>query len=119
MQGSQANRGARRYHYYVTNPADALNTPGRSWRMPAADLEATVIKRLTAFLSNSAALYDAASEAPLPEADFAEFIDKAYSTVRTINDEAAACLQLLRRVDINDDRIDLTLCIDSLLPAAK
>ena len=119
MQGSQANRGARRYQYYITNPADVPDTPGQSWRMPAADLEATVTQRLTAFLSNSVALYNTASENGLPDDAMAEFIHRANSAACAINDDKLASLGILRRVDVHDDRVDLTICIDTFMPAAS
>lgn len=120
MQGSQANRGARRYHYYITNPKDVLTTPGKSWRLPAADLEATVTQRLIAFLTNSAALYDAATAARLSDDALAAFIGRANSAAGKIKDDPAVSLKLLRRVDVHDERVDLTLCIDVLMsPVAE
>lgn len=116
MQGSQANRGTKRYHYYTTNPADARITPGQSWRLPAADLEATVVQRLTAFLGSSASLYEAATDARLPDHALSEFIARANLAAGAIKVDPVASLELLRRVDVQDDRLELTLCIDTLLP---
>ena len=115
MQGAQANRGPKRYHYYVTNPADAKTTPGPSWRLPAPDLETTVVQRLQAFLRDSASLYAAATSAGLPSDQFSRFSAKAAGLAADIQKEAAAALRLLRRADLHDDRIDLTVCLDPLL----
>ena len=119
MQGSQANRGARRYHYYITNPADALTTPGASWRMPAPDLEATVVRRLAAFLGDGPALYAAAIDVRLPEAALAEFIAKAHVAAFTVRSDPAACLEFIQRVDLRDDHVELTLSLDPLMPPAS
>ena len=116
MQGAQANRGTRRYHYYITNPADVLTTSGQSWCMPARDLEATVVQRLTAFLGHAAALYEAATEAQLPDHALAGFIAKANVAARAIDDNLTASLELLQRVDVHDDRVEFTLCISRLMP---
>ena len=59
MQGTQTNRGARRYHYYATNPNDAVTTPGSRWRVPASDTESLIVSRLQAFLRSGAAITDA------------------------------------------------------------
>ena len=116
MQGSQANRGTKRYHYYTTNPADARITPGQSWRLPAADLEATVVQRLTAFLGSSASLYETATDARLPDHALSEFIAKANLAAGAIKVDPVVSLELLRRVGVQDDRLELTLCIETLLP---
>ena len=116
MQGAQANRGPKRYHYYVTNPADAMTTFGSSWRMPAPDLEATVVQRLQAFLRNSTSLYDAATATGLLSGGFALFSAKAAVLAADIQNEPAAALKILRRADLRDDRIELALCLDPLLP---
>jgi site-specific DNA recombinase len=116
MQGAQANRGPKRYHYYVTNPADVIATTGSSWRLPAADLEATVVQRLQAFLRNSASLYDVATSAGLPSDGFGQFSAKAAVLAADIQNEPAAALKLLRRADLHGDRIELALCLDPLLP---
>ena len=116
MQGAQANRGPKRYHYYVTNPADAKTTPGPSWRLPAPELEATVVQRLQAFLRNATALYDAATSTGLPSDGFSLFSAKAAVLAADIQNDPAAALELLHRADLHDDRIELALCLDPLLP---
>ena len=119
MQGSQANRGARRYHYYMTNPGDALTTPGQSWRMPAPDLEATVLQRLKAFLRNSTALYNMAAKQELPDHALAALIARASAAALATDDDPVAALEFLRRVDVREDRVDLSLCHFTLMPLAK
>jgi site-specific DNA recombinase len=116
MQGAHANRGPKRYHYYVTNPADAKTTPGPSWRLPAPALEATVVQRLQAFLRNSASLNDAATFAGLPSDGFGPFSAKAAALAADIQNEPAAALKLLHRANLHDDRIELAVCLDPLLP---
>jgi DNA invertase Pin-like site-specific DNA recombinase len=116
MQGSQTNRGARRYHYYVTNPADAATTPGQSRRVPASELEATVTQRLRAFLTHAASLDAAAAQLQLPDEMLAAFILRAKRLATAIDENPAAAVDLLRRVDVQDDRVELTICLKTLLP---
>jgi site-specific DNA recombinase len=117
MQGSQANRGATRYHYYVTNPSDKVSTPGQSWRLPAVELEATVLQRLRMFLTNPASLYDAAAAARLPNHLIGALVENAAACMGEMASTAKSGIKLVRRVDAHDDRLVLTLCIDALLPA--
>ena len=117
MQGVQANRGQWRYHCYITNPADIRITPGSSWRRPAADLENTVVQRLQAFLTNPSAIYDAAAAAGLRPGDLAAIIARARDAAISIDVSPATAIPMLHRVDVHDDRVDMTLNIESLLPA--
>jgi len=116
MQGSQTNRGTRRYHYYVTNPADAEATPGQSWRLPASALEAMVTQRLRAFLTNAAQLDDAAASAQVPDGRLAALISKAEALGMAIDEDPRAAIDTLQRVDVLDDRVDLTISLAILLP---
>jgi DNA invertase Pin-like site-specific DNA recombinase len=115
MQGSQTNRGARRYHYYITNPADAETTPGPSRRVPASELEATVTQRLRAFLTNGTSLDEAATSLRLPDEHLSTFIRNAKALAAAIEEDPAAATLILRRVDVHDDRVDLTICLAALL----
>ena len=115
MQGSQTNRGTRRYHYYITNPADADTTPGPSRRVPASELEATVTHRLRAFLTNGTSLDEAATSLRLPDEHLSTFIRNATALAAAIEEDPAAATHILRRVDVHDDRVDLTICLAALL----
>ncbi|MBB6229522.1 DNA invertase Pin-like site-specific DNA recombinase [Polymorphobacter multimanifer] len=118
MHGSQANRGAKRYHYYITNPTDAEITIGPSRRVPASELEATVIQRLRAFLTNAASLDEAAARMQLPDDQLTNFILSARALAAAVDDVPSAAASLLRRVDVHDDRIELIICLAALLPEA-
>ncbi len=115
MQAAQANRGATRYRYYVTNPVDAVTVPGRSWRLSAPDLDAIVIQRLTVFLRDSAALYAMATRHDAPADAMTEVIATA-GALSTEIEHGASASSIVHRVDVHNDRVELTLCIDSLLP---
>ncbi|MGI4876239.1 MAG: recombinase family protein [Janthinobacterium lividum] len=115
MQAAQANRGATRYRYYITNPADAATKPGRSWRLPAADLDKIVQQRVTAFLRDSAALYVAITSIGLSAVALASVIARATALSKQI-DLGTPAGDLVHRVDVHDDQVELTLCIDGLLP---
>ncbi|WP_439533447.1 recombinase family protein [Polymorphobacter sp.] len=116
MQGSQANRGTKRYHYYITNPADAEITPGPSRRVPASELDATVTQRLRAFLTNAASLDGAAARLQFRDEQLPKLILSAKMLAAAVDDAPSAAVSLLRRVEVHDDRVELTICLAALLP---
>jgi site-specific DNA recombinase len=118
MQGSQSNRGARRYHYYVTNLNDKAATPGESLRVPTADLDVVVVQRLQAFLTNTMSLHDAAAAAGISDQALAHIIAKATLAADAVDDDPRAAINHLRRVDVHDDRLQMALCLDALLPSS-
>lgn len=52
----------------------------------------------------------------LPDHALSEFIARANLAAGAIKVDPVVSLELLRRVDVQDDRLELTLCIDTLLP---
>lgn len=48
MRAEHANKGDRRYRYYVSKLQDGISEP--AWRLPAGDIEALVLDELTRFI---------------------------------------------------------------------
>jgi DNA invertase Pin-like site-specific DNA recombinase len=116
MQGTQTNRGGKRYHYYVTNPADAIDLPGRPVRVPAPALHAAILDRLGTFLTNQTRVYDAIGGAGLTQQAATAGFAMAASIGALLSDEPNVAANLIGRADLHDDRIELQLCLDILLP---
>lgn len=55
MMSAHANRGTRRYRYYVSRPGDHIE---QAWRIPAGDIEAIVVERLKHFLGQPSLVVD-------------------------------------------------------------
>ncbi|MBD3762567.1 MAG: recombinase family protein [Rhizorhabdus sp.] len=51
MAPSHANKGGRRYRYYITPASELEEGAPPAWRVPAHDLEAAVIRRIQKFLT--------------------------------------------------------------------
>ena len=114
MQGSQTNRGGKRYHYYVTNPADVVEVPGQIVRVPAPALHAAVLDRLRTFLTNQTLVYDAVDGVRLTRESASTAIATAASLGARLSDEPHRASDLIVRADLHDDRLDLQLDLKSL-----
>jgi DNA invertase Pin-like site-specific DNA recombinase len=62
MSPSHANKGSKRYRYYITHAEGGIDGANPAWRVSAHDLERIVIGRLQAFLSDGAAVHAAISD---------------------------------------------------------
>lgn len=119
MTPSHANKGARRFRYYITHD-DALTDGGPAqWRLPAHDLEQIVMARLTTWLGT---IGDALMQ-QLPDLDAATIVGVQHAAVAlaarlasgTANDQQAALRSLVSRIDVHDDRVDIIVNATSLL----
>jgi site-specific DNA recombinase len=111
MRTGQSNKGPKRYHYYQTAPEPAAKPAGAIWRVPAHDTETIVVMRLRAFLNDTAAL-DAAFAARSPSAEALELsLCRARSLSDAMDQDLSASRTLLRRIDLHDDRLDISICL--------
>jgi DNA invertase Pin-like site-specific DNA recombinase len=115
MQGSQTNRGGRRYHYYVTNPADVDKVPGQTVRVPAPALHGAVLDRLRTFLTSQTMVYDAVNGVRLTQQSASAAIETAAALGARLSEEACLATDLIARADLHDDRLDLQLDLSALL----
>ncbi|WP_313670759.1 recombinase family protein [Sandarakinorhabdus sp.] len=117
MKSSQAAKGAKRYHYYVTAVDAVVKAPGAAWRVPAHDTEALIVNRVHAFLRDRRAVQDAVEATADPDARALEAI---LSRAQYLSLELAASpltlRSIVRRVDLKDDHVDVLISLQPLLP---
>ena len=63
MSPSHANKGSKRYRYYITHAEAGIDDANPAWRVSSHDLERIVVARLHAFLADDAAVHAALAEA--------------------------------------------------------
>jgi site-specific DNA recombinase len=119
MTPSHANKGAKRFRYYITHD-DALTDGGPAqWRLPAHDLEQIVMARLTAWLGT----IGDALVTQLPDLDAATIVGAQHAAIAlaatiangTANHQQAALRSLVSRIDVHDNRVDMAVDASSLL----
>lgn len=119
MSPSHANKGARRYRYYVSRKQGPEDSEPQ-WRVPAGDLEELVIGRLCAFLVSEAAVLDAI-DAYKPDA---VAIDGALLTARRLGkalelatpvERRRLLADMLQKVTVEKDAVRIGIARGSLL----
>jgi hypothetical protein len=117
MKSSQAAKGAKRYHYYVTAVDAVVKAPGAAWRVPAHDTEALIVNRVHAFLRDRRAVQDAVEATADPDARALEAI---LSRAQYLSLELAASpltlRSIVRRVDLKEDHAAVSIGLQPLLP---
>jgi site-specific DNA recombinase len=107
MSASHANKGARRYRYYVTLQDHARDKP--AWRVPAHDLEQIVIARVGKHLADLSRHLNGPPTACLDQGirTAKDSIDQLSSgntqQVRT------ALLRLIKRIEVGEERVIIRL----------
>ena len=105
---SHAVKNGRRYRYYVSKPLITGIADGQQgWRLPAHEIERCVAGSVQAFLGDRAATSTAAREAGID----AERIPTLLDGIQQWDGEA---LDLVQRVDLSTDGLNLTLSLDTL-----
>ena len=117
MRSGQSAKGPKRYHYYETAADAAVKTSGAIWRVPTHDTDALVVMRLRAFLNDAAALHAVSISLALGAEELEELFGRARSLSDAIDSDPAAGRAVLHRIDLHDDRLDITICVAALLPA--
>jgi hypothetical protein len=116
-----AAKGLRRYRYYVSrglvrgrkNPAD------RGWRLPAPELERAVTAAVVGLLADPSRLAQAIAEYGFSASEFEYLLNAAQQRINISENRAweESLLELLDRVQLRSEQIELTLTLNSLLPA--
>jgi hypothetical protein len=117
---SHANKKGRRYRYYVsrslvTGTAEE-HRPG--WRLPAPDLERTVCRAVAGILSDRQAIAALLQEAGLGIAAIPVCLAKAATLAQKLEDahDPSLLTTLIRRVEVAEEAVSLTLDFIGLLP---
>ena len=110
MSPSHAVKSGRRYRYYITH-ASAITDDRPAWRMPARDLEAAVVSRLTGMFKDRLILCE------LVHADDAVMLANAFSRASAAADRLDSSTyhrrtivaSIVRQVRLCEDEIVITL----------
>ncbi|MGD9710812.1 MAG: recombinase family protein [Thermomicrobiales bacterium] len=122
MTPSHANKQGKRYRYYITHEQQRADRSQPTWRVPAHDLERMVIDHVRDFLCDGGALHNALNLQEGAEIETA--LQSACMAAASLGDENAtgqrAVLQdIIARIDLHDDHVDVTLRLSELAPGIE
>ncbi len=112
MSPTHANRGSKRYRYYITHADVGIDPARPAWRVPAHDLERIVVERVAKFLTDGPAVLAAVGHAS-HQASVAQSILTAASAMAATLTTSSACdrqtllQRLIERVALHEDSIDI------------
>jgi DNA invertase Pin-like site-specific DNA recombinase len=107
MSASHANKGSRRYRYYVTHPDHARDR--QAWRVPAHDLEQIVIARVKEHLADISRHLDGSSDSCLGARIQAAEESIEHLASGDAQRVRAAVLRLIKRVEVGEERVTIEL----------
>lgn len=115
MSPSHTVRKGKRYRYYVTHSSEDLSSVP-AWRLPAHDIEKSVVERLARFLEERSSIQR------LVSSDNAGMLSSAFDLCLHTADRLRSCTYhrrtkvpaLIERVDVGDDAISITLSSSGL-----
>jgi site-specific DNA recombinase len=107
MSASHANKGTRRYRYYVTHQDHAPDKP--AWRVPAHDLEQIVIAEVGKHLGDLSRHLDGPPSAGLDQSIRAA--EGSIDQLSSGNSQLvrAAVLRLIKRIEVGKERVIIQL----------
>ena len=111
MSPSHAVKKGKRYRYYVTYAAELRSGEPQAWRMPATDLEASVVDRLTAYVRDYRAIAELVG-AGASATQISGLVERAAHVAEQLATTAGRRLVLVRlltRVQVRDDGIVVTI----------
>jgi site-specific DNA recombinase len=107
MRTCSAAKGSRTYHYYASCTEPAGRDRHAAWRMPARDIEALVFDGVRSFLADGRRVHDAVAGVGL-DGDQMSFA-LAGSAARSGNLDPSAVRELIERIEVLDERVDITV----------
>ena len=137
MTPSHANKGSKRYRYYITHGDAVANTGSKAgsrvgakaatttaepaWRVSAHDLERIVVTRLQAFLSDPASVHAAISHVVTDTRQMETAInaaaDAGLELCKTASDDRAAIIRrYVKGLRLGNDSIEISIRRQSLMP---
>ena len=119
MSPDHAHKSKRKYRYYASRQNSRADCAHPKWRVPAIDLEEIVVGRLKVLLTDRQALTEVAGDGAdvqeleriFEEADARA--DQLLSDAHT--DRRALITDLIKRVTVRQDQIDLQVTTDRLV----
>jgi hypothetical protein len=122
---SSTRKGGRRYSYYVSRALlrGAPQCEGAGWRLAAKEIERAVVLAAGQMLKDQPALVSSLHEADASATEIAAACRAAAALSERIeldlNQASAALAPLLERVGLHATGLDISLRLDSLLPASE
>lgn len=121
MSPSHANKGPKRYRYYITHAEAGIDDANPAWRVSAHDLERIVINRLQSFLADASAVHAAIGAAVADTRQMEIAINAAADAGLELcklasRDHPALLSRYIERVTLGDGSIEIVVRRASLLP---
>jgi len=98
MSPSYTSKGVKRYRYYISRPDDQKLCSEPIVRVPAGELENTVIARLQALLLDARALHDTCEEAQLGASELNSVLENAKTLCSRLGSAHTERAQLIQRI---------------------
>ena len=119
MSPAHANNQGKRYRYYITHDQQRTTRSQPTWRVPAHDLEQIVIDMVSSFLRDGGAIHGAIKIDDAIKIEMA--IERASAAAASLSNETAASQRavlqnIVERIDLHDDHVDIALNLSSLAP---
>lgn len=119
MSPAHANNQGKRYRYYITHDQQRTTRSQPTWRVPAHDLEQIVIDMVSSFLRDGGAIHGAINIEDGVNIEIA--IERASAAAASLSNEIAASQravlqEIVERIDLHDDHIDIALNLSSVAP---
>jgi len=120
---SHANKKGRRYRYYISRRlmTGVVDKTNQGWRLPAQEIEQTVIKAICTILANRHIITSAMQNAGIDAHHIPAILKTAEGLSKKIESETDATEivpAMINRIDLRQDGITLNLSLASLIPAS-
>jgi len=117
MAPSHANKKGRRYRYYVSYnlKAGLAEHNSKGWRVPAEEIEHTIIQAVCSILSEKGAVTAVLTEAGFTAEQIPGALNIINATCGEANNDTIA--QLIERVKLSQDGMNIKLSLATLLNA--
>jgi len=117
MTPSHAQRGSRRYRYYVTRPEGVDGSP--AWRVSAHDLEQLVCDQIARRISDERFVLELLKDCDSEAADFERGRANTNLLVAQLrngksHDLAKLLKQMVQRIDLHQDCVEVGLCVTAI-----
>ena len=122
MSPSHANKGSKRYRYYITHAEAGIDAANPAWRVSAHDLERIVMGRLQVFLADGSAVHGALANGVTETREVAGILraaaDAALELSKATSERAAILSRYVEQVTLREGSVELTIRRASLLASA-
>ena len=119
MSPSHANKGSKRYRYYITHADAVVDAADPAWRVSAHDLERIVAGRLRTFLTDGTAIHSVVTRHTDDARRIEAAINDAATSAVVLNcagacERAAIVHRYVERVSLETAGVEIVVCRASL-----